>query len=238
MNNMKKGKLFLIPSPLGEIDFSMIFPVYNSNIIQDIDHFIVEELRTGRRFIKKLGMKKPIEQLEFYLLNEHSKPKECEGLLKPCLEGKDVGLLSEAGTPCVADPGNIVVAQAHRLGIEIVPLVGPNSILMALMGSGFNGQNFAFNGYLCRDRKDREKELKFFESILRKSGQTQIFIETPYRNNHFFQSMLEVCDENTKICLATNIATTEQSIRTKTIAQWKKEQVDIHKQPTVFLLGN
>ena len=235
---MKKGKLFLIPSPLGEIDFSMIFPVYNSNVIQDIDHFIVEELRTGRRFIKKLGMKKPIEQLEFYLLNEHTKPKECEGLLKLCLEGKDVALLSEAGTPCVADPGNVVVAQAHRLGIETVPLVGPNSILMALMGSGFNGQNFAFNGYLCRDRKDREKELKFFESILRKSGQTQIFIETPYRNNHFFQSMLEVCDENTKICLATNVATPEQSIRTKTIAQWKKEQVDIHKQPTVFLLGN
>jgi len=235
---MKKGKLFLIPSPLGEIDFSMIFPVYNSIVIQDIDHFIVEELRTGRRFIKKLGMKKPIEQLEFYLLNEHTKPKECEGLLKPCFEGKDVALLSEAGTPCVADPGNVVVAQAHRLGIETVPLVGPNSILMALMGSGFNGQNFAFNGYLCRDRKDREKELKFFESILRKSGQTQIFIETPYRNNHFFQSMLEVCDENTKICLATNVATPEQSIRTKTIAQWKKEQVDIHKQPTVFLLGN
>lgn len=235
---MKKGKLFLIPSPLGEIDFSMIFPVYNSNVIQDIDHFIVEELRTGRRFIKKLGMKKPIEQLGFYLLNEHSKPKECEELLKPCLEGKDVALLSEAGTPCVADPGNVVVAQAHRLGIETVPLVGPNSILMALMGSGFNGQNFAFNGYLCRDRKDREKELKFFESILRKSGQTQIFIETPYRNNHFFQSMLEVCDENTKICLATNVATSEQSIRTKTIAQWKKIEVDIHKQPTVFLLGN
>lgn len=235
---MKKGKLFLIPSPLGEIDFSMIFPVYNSNVIQDIDHFIVEELRTGRRFIKKLGMKKPIEQLEFYLLNEHTKPKECEGLLKPCMEGKDVALLSEAGTPCVADPGNVVVAQAHRLGIETVPLVGPNSILMGLMGSGFNGQNFAFNGYLCRDRKDREKELKFFESILRKSGQTQIFIETPYRNNHFFQSMLEVCDENTKICLATNVATPEQSIRTKTIAQWKEETVDIHKQPTVFLLGN
>lgn len=235
---MKKGKLFLIPSPLGEIDFSMIFPVYNSIVIQDIDHFIVEELRTGRRFIKKLGMKKPIEQLEFYLLNEHTKPKECEGLLKPCLEGKDVALLSEAGTPCVADPGNVVVAQAHRLGIETVPLVGPNSILMGLMGSGFNGQNFAFNGYLCRDRKDREKELKFFESILRKSGQTQIFIETPYRNNHFFQSMLEVCDENTKICLATNVATPEQSIRTKTIAQWREETVDIHKQPTVFLLGN
>lgn len=235
---MKKGKLFLIPSPLGEIDFNMIFPVYNAEVIQDIDHFIVEELRTGRRFIKKLGMKKPIDQLEFYLLNEHSKPKECENLLKPCLEGKNIALLSEAGTPCVADPGNIVVAQAHRLGIEIVPLIGPNSILLGLMGSGFNGQNFAFNGYLCRDRKDREKELKFFESILRKSGQTQIFIETPYRNNHFFQSMLEVCDDDSKICLATNLATPEQSIRTKTIAQWRKEDVDIHKQPTIFLLGN
>lgn len=235
---MTKGKLFLIPAPLGEIDFSMIFPDFNSKIIQDIDYFIVEELRTGRRFIKKLGMKKPIESLDIQLLNEHSKPKDCDNYLQPCLKGHHVGLLSEAGTPCVADPGNIIVAHAHKIGIEIVPLIGPNSILLALMGSGFNGQNFAFNGYLCRDRKDREKELRFFESILMKSGQTQIFIETPYRNNHFFQSMLAVCKPHLKVCLATNLASDQQSIRTKTIEAWQKETVDIHKQPTVFLLGN
>ncbi|MDX9891117.1 MAG: SAM-dependent methyltransferase [Bacteroidales bacterium] len=235
---MTKGKLFLIPAPLGEIDFSVIFPNFNAQIIQDIDYFIVEELRTGRRFIKKLGMKKPIESLDIQLLNEHSKPKDCDHYLQPCLKGHHVGLLSEAGTPCVADPGNIIVAYAHKLGIEIVPLIGPNSILLALMGSGFNGQNFAFNGYLCRDRKDREKELRFYESILMKSGQTQIFIETPYRNNHFFQSMLAVCKPHLKVCLATNLASDQQSIRTKTIEDWKKETVDIHKQPTVFLLGN
>lgn len=235
---MTKGKLFLIPAPLGENDFNYFFPSINSEIIQDIDYFIVEELRTGRRFIKQLGMKKPIESLDFQLLNEHSKPKDCDQYLNPCLKGKHVGLLSEAGTPCVADPGNLVVAQAHKLGIEIIPLIGPNSIILGLMGSGFNGQKFAFNGYLCRDRKDREKELRFYESILLKSGQTQIFIETPYRNNHFFQSMLAVCKPHLKICLATNVATNEQSIRTKTVEEWQKETVDIHKQPTVFLLGS
>ena len=233
----QKGKLYLIPSPLGESDFSKIFPTYNSEIIQDIDHFIVEDLRTGRRFIKKLGMKKPMESLTFCLLNEHTKRSETETLLQPCLEGKNIGLLSDAGTPCVADPGNIIVTLAHQWQIEVCPLVGPNSIILALMGSGFDGQNFAFNGYLHRDKKERERQLKFHESILKKSGQTQIFIETPYRNNHFFQSMLAVCDTDTKICLATNIATEEQSFRNFTVGKWKKIKVDIHKQPTVFLLG-
>jgi len=232
-----KGKLYLIPAPLGETDFSTIFPAYNSEIIQDINHFIVEDLRTGRRFIKKLGMEKPMETLIFSLLNEHTKHSEIESLLQPCLEGNHVGLLSDAGTPCVADPGNIIVALAHQWQIEVCPLIGPNSIILALMGSGFNGQNFAFNGYLHRDKNERMRQLKFYESILKKSGQTQIFIEAPYRNNHFFQSMLTVCDTDSKVCLATNIATSEQSFRTFTIGKWKKLKVDIHKQPTVFLLG-
>lgn len=234
---MTKGKLILIPAPLGEQDFNYLFPPVNSEIIQDIDHFIVEELKTGRRFIKKLGMKKPIESLDFQTLNEHTKTKECESYLNPCLKGQNVGLLSEAGTPCVADPGNVVVALAHKLGIEIIPLVGPNSIILALMGSGFNGQNFAFNGYIARDRKEREKQLRFYESILMKSGQTQIFIEAPYRNNHFFESMVQVCKPHNKICVATDVATPEQQIRTFTVEKWRTMQIDIYKKPTVFLLG-
>ncbi len=235
--NINKGKLFLIPSPLGEHDFSYIFPAINAEIIQDIDHFILEDLRTGRRFIKKLGMKKPMEGLEFLSLNEHTRPKEFKKLIEPCLEGKHVGLLSDAGTPCVADPGNVVVALAHKHQVEVVPLVGPNSILLGLMGSGLNGQQFAFNGYLPREPKGRETQLLFHEKLMQRNKQTQIFIETPYRNNHFFQSMLKVCQNDTYICLATNVGTETQSIVTKTVREWRKMKIDIHKQPTVFLMG-
>ncbi len=232
-----KGKLYLIPSPLGEIDFSHIFPTYNSEIIQHINHFIVEDLRTGRRFIKKLGMEKPMEGIEFLFLNEHTKPREYAQLLAPCLAGHDVGMLSDAGTPCVADPGNVVVALAQKHDVEVVPLVGPNSILLGLMGSGLNGQQFAFNGYLPREQKGREIQLIFHEKLMLRNKQTQIFIETPYRNNHFFQSMLNVCKSETKICLAIEVASENQSIITKTVREWKKVKIDIHKRPTVFLMG-
>lgn len=232
-----KGKLFLIPSPLGETDFSQIFPTYNSEIIQEIDYYIVENLRTGRRFLKKLGISKPIDSLHFFELNEHTKQSEIEEFIKPCLEGHNVGLLSDAGTPCVADPGNIVVSRAQREEVEVVPLVGPNSILLALMASGLNGQCFAFNGYLPVDQYSREKELRFYESIYRKNGQTQIFIETPYRNNHFLNSILSVCGHDLKVCVACNVSTPEQFIKTQTVAKWKKSNIDLHKKPTVFLIG-
>lgn len=232
-----KGKLILIPSPLGENDFSRIFPSYNSEIIQEIDYFIVENLRTGRRFLKKLGMQKPIDSLHFFELNEHTKRSETEEFVQPCLDGFNVGLLSDAGTPCVADPGNVIVAKAQKEDIEVVPLIGPNSILLALMASGLNGQSFSFNGYLPVDQYGREKELRFYESLYRKTGQTQIFIETPYRNNHFFNSILSVCNPDLRVCVACNVATPDQFIKTQTIAKWKKTHIDLHKKPTVFLIG-
>jgi len=234
---MKLGTFYLIPSPLAESDFSKIFPAYNSEIIQEIDHFIVEDLRTGRRFVKKMGMQKPIDSLHFTTLNEHTKGDEMESLLQPLREGKNVGLISDAGTPCVADPGGILVSRAQQLDIEVIPLIGPNSILLALMASGLNGQSFSFHGYLPREQPDRERQLLFLESILKKNNQTQIFIETPYRNNHVFKSILNVCDPATRLCLATNITSENQMIKTMTVKKWKTQKIDLHKQPTVFLLG-
>lgn len=234
---MEKGKLYLIPSPLGEKDFGYIFPAFNSEIINSIDVYIVEDLRTGRRFLKKLGIVKPIDDLEFYLLNEHTQGVDLNEYLSCCEEGKNVGLMSDAGTPCIADPGNVVVAKAHQLGIEVVPLVGPNSMVLALMASGFNGQSFAFNGYLPVEQDRRESQLKALEAKIIKTNQTQLFIETPYRNNHLFQSILRVCQPNTRLCIACNMATDEQFVKSQSVAKWKKEQIDLHKKPTVFVLG-
>ena len=222
---------------MGECDFSKIFPAYNSEILQEIEHFIVEDLRTGRRFVKKMGMQKPIEALFFYTLNEHTKGSELETLLQPLSEGKNMGLISDAGTPCVADPGSILVSRAQQSGIEVIPLVGPNSILLALMASGLNGQSFTFNGYLPREQPDRERQLRFLESLLKKNNQTQIFIETPYRNNHVFKSILAVCDPATRLCIGVNITSENQMIKTMTVKKWKSQNIDLHKQPTVFLLG-
>jgi len=234
---MKLGTLFLIPSPLDECDFVKIFPVYNLEIIQDIDYFIVEDLRTGRRFVKKLGIQKPMENLHFSTLNEHTKSSEIDLLLQPLLEGNNLGLISDAGTPCVADPGSIIVSKAQQLGTTIIPLIGPNSILLALMASGLNGQSFAFNGYLPREQPEREKQLRFLESLVKKSNQTQIFMETPYRNNHLFKSILSVCDPATRLCLGVNITSERQMIKTMTVKKWKSLKIDLHKQPAVFLLG-
>ena len=234
---MKLGTLYLIPSPLAECDFAKLFPIYNSEIIQDVEHFIVEDLRTGRRFVKKLGMLKPMDMLHFSTLNEHTKGDEIETLLQPLKDGKSLGLISDAGTPCVADPGNIIVSRAQQLDCAIIPLIGPNSILLALMASGLNGQSFAFNGYLPREQPDRERQLYFLESIVKRNNQTQIFIETPYRNNHVFKSILAVCDPAMRLCLGVNITSENQMIKTMTVKKWKAQKIDLHKQPTVFLLG-
>jgi 16S rRNA (cytidine1402-2'-O)-methyltransferase len=234
---MKTGILYLIPSPLAECDFSKIFPAYNSEIIQEIDHFIVEDLRTGRRFVKKLGMKKPMESLHFSTLNEHTKGNEIEDLLQPLVEGNNLGLISDAGTPCVADPGSIIVSRAQQMNIEVMPLIGASSILLALMASGLNGQSFAFNGYLPREQPDRERQLRFLETLVKKGNQTQIFIETPYRNNHVFKSILAVCDPAIRLCLGVNITDEKQMIKTMTVKKWKAQKLDLHKQPTVFLMG-
>lgn len=234
---MSPAPLYLIPAPLAETDFANIFPNFNLEIINEIDHYVVEELRTARRLLRKMNINKPIDQLTFAEINEHAKNVNYNEILRPCVNGHPMGLLSEAGTPCVADPGSKVVAKAHQLGIPVIPLIGPNSILLALMASGFDGQRFAFNGYLPVDRGQREREISFYESLMRKTGQTQIFIETPYRNNHFLDSLLTVCAPETRICVACNLTSPDQVIITQSVAKWKRTKIDIYKKPVIFLIG-
>lgn len=230
------GKLYLIPSPLGESNFDAVFPAFNHEIIQDIDHYIVEDARTERRFLKKLGIQKPIDELTFYIMDKHEKGIDYKSFLAPCLEGKNVGLLSDAGVPCIADPGNKVVTAAHALNIQVVPLIGPCSIILSLMASGFNAQNFAFLGYLPADQNEREKELRYLETVIMKRKQTQIFIETPYRNNHILNSILKVCSPNMRLCVACDLTTENELIISQTISKWKKQKVDLNKRPAIFLL--
>lgn len=230
------GKLYLIPSPLGESKFDNVFPTFNSEIIQEIDHYIVEDERTERRFLKKLGIQKPIDELTFFVMDKHGKNIDYKSFLVPCLEGKNVGLLSDAGVPCIADPGNRVVSVAHTLNIPVVPLIGPCSIILSLMASGFNAQNFAFLGYLPAEQSEREKELRFLETIIRKHKQTQIFIETPYRNNHLLNSILKVCSPDLRLCIACDLTTENEFIASQTIAKWKKQHFDFNKRPAIFLL--
>jgi len=239
------AKLYLIPTPIAEGQFDRFFPAFNAEIINTIDTYIVEELRTARRFLRYAGIQKKIDELEFFELNEHTQGVELNEYLQPCLEGRNVGLMSEAGVPCVADPGNKAVEKAHQLGIEVVPLIGPSSIILALMGSGLNGQNFTFHGYLPVEPYDREKRLKTIESVAIKTGQTQLFIETPYRNVKMMQTLLGVLRPQTRICLASNITCPDELIKTHTVAEWKqllKGKTDdevqklIPRVPSIFLL--
>lgn len=233
-----KGKLYLIPNTLGETEFEKILPVHNLKIIGQIRHFIVEDLRNARRFLSKAGWRGKIDELSFYLLNEHSRLRDIQEHLKVAENGKDIGLLSDAGTPCVADPGADIVAMAHSKGIQVIPLIGPSSILLSLMASGFNGQNFAFLGYLPRDKNQREKTIKQLESKIFKENQTQIFIEAPYRNNQMMESLIKSSSNGTKICVARDITLKEELIISKSVQDWKKEKTlpELHKRNTIFLM--
>ena len=233
---MKKGTLYLIPSLLGESQADAVFPSANREIIRKVKYFIVEEIRTARRFLKKVCPEIEIDSLTFTLYNEHSSSTDASSFLDPLLKGEDAGILSEAGTPCVADPGSLMVRLAHESGIRVVPLVGPSSLLLALMASGFNGQQFAFHGYLPIDKPARARRLREIEQAILKKDQTQVFIETPYRNLQLFQSIIETCQESTLLCLAILLTTPEESIITLPIKEWKKKKPDINKKPTVFLL--
>lgn len=238
---MTKGKLYLIPTPIGEGGFNTFFPSFNAEIINSIDYYIVEELRTARRFLRYAGIQKKIEELQFFELNEHTQGVELNEYLQPCLDGHNVGLMSEAGVPCVADPGNIAVAKAHQLDIEVVPLIGPSSILLSLMGSGMNGQNFTFHGYLPVEQYEREKKLKNIEAFAIKTGQTQIFIETPYRNRRMIDSICNVCQPATRLCIAAGLTSEQQFLKTQSVSKWRKhfdnEQNLMDKRPCIFLLG-
>lgn len=235
---MMKGNLYLIPTPLADTVLQHVLPDFYRSIINHIDFYIVENTRTIRRFLKKSEIEKPIESLHFTEIGEHSQIKDYKTLLQPCLNGYHIGLLSEAGLPCVADPGCKVVAQAHQIGIKVVPLVGPSSIMMALMSSGFNGQNFCFHGYLSVERYERIKDIKHLENQSIKHQQTQIFIETPYRNNQMMETLIQNCYPETKICIALDLTSDTEEIYTKTIKEWKNTTFNFHKRPAVFLMSN
>jgi 16S rRNA (cytidine1402-2'-O)-methyltransferase len=233
---MNKGKLYLLPAMLADGSPESVLPEGTLSVIRRLEFFIVEELRTARRFLIKAGISKTIDELNFQLFNEHSDIEAIHEYLAEALNGNDIGLLSEAGVPCVADPGSLVVRQAHEMGIRVVPLTGPSSILLALMASGFNGQNFAFIGYLPADKIFRGKKIKELEKIIAEKDQTQIFIETPYRNLQLFDSLISVCRTETQLCIATDISGVNEVIKTYSIDEWRKKKPDFHKKPTIFLL--
>jgi 16S rRNA (cytidine1402-2'-O)-methyltransferase len=233
---MKKGILYLIPSLIGDSPVNHSIPDYNHEIIRKLNHFIVEEIRSARRFLRKTSPTLPIDDLNFLLFNEHTNPDEIPFFLEPLMQGHDVGLLSEAGLPCVADPGATILRSAHSAGIRIIPLVGPSSLMLALMSSGFNGQNFSFSGYLPVEKKLRMKRIKELERNIMTMDQTQIFIEAPYRNIQVFRAVLETCHDNTLLCLATDLTASSESIAVDTVKNWKGKHPDMEKRPTVFLL--
>lgn len=231
------GTLYLIPTTIGSESWEMVIPSAVIAQTRALKHFIVEDIRTTRRYLSKIGVLTPIDQIEFLLLNEHTKQAEIEMLLKPLLEGKDVGLLSEAGLPAIADPGSQLVAIATRKGIKIVPLTGPSSILLTLMASGLNGQNFAFIGYLPVKSDERRKRLKQLELRSKQENQTQIFIEAPYRNLHVYQDILKECNSDTFLTLGVELTTSSEFICTKKIREWKNSTLpDINKKNCVFCI--
>jgi 16S rRNA (cytidine1402-2'-O)-methyltransferase len=231
-----QAALFLIPVTLGETDHRRVLPEYNREIILGIRHFIVENVRSARRFLKKTDSSIVIDDLMFYELNKHTSPDEVGDFLLPLAKGEPIGVISEAGCPAVADPGADVVAIAQRKGYPVVPLVGPSSILLAIMASGFNGQSFAFHGYLPIDSGERANVLKKLEGRVYTENQTQLFIETPYRNNKLAEELLRICRPSTLLCIASDITCEEEYIRTKTIKEWKGHLPDLSKKPTIFLI--
>ncbi len=231
-----KGKLYLIPAFLSETLPENVFPAANLKIISSLDVFIVEELKTARRFLRKAGYTKSFDDVTLHLLNEHTDLANIAPYLDEALHGKDIGLFSEAGTPCIADPGAEIVKIAHKKDIPVVPLTGPSSIILALMASGFNGQSFAFNGYLPIDKKQAAVKIKEFEKKSRQFNQTQIFIETPYRNNRLLDILLNSCREDTLICIASGLTSEKEYIKTLSVRDWKKQKPGIHKIPAVFLI--
>jgi 16S rRNA (cytidine1402-2'-O)-methyltransferase len=232
-----KGKLFLIPSPIGEPDASQFSEYYKKTVFA-LTVFVVENSRTARRFLRAIGYDKNFDtDVTFFEIDKHNNNPNWKSFLKETLLGKDTGLLSEAGMPGIADPGAEIINAAHKNNIQVVPLIGPSSLLMALAASGLNGQNFAFTGYLPIDKNERQRKIKYLEQLSFKEKQTQIFIETPYRNNQFLSDLVRQCEKDTEICIASNLTTEKESITTKTAADWRSKTLpDLNKQPTVFLI--
>ncbi|MBR3984334.1 MAG: SAM-dependent methyltransferase [Bacteroidaceae bacterium] len=231
-----ESALYLIPVTLGDTPVSKVLPAYNHDVIMGIRHFIVENVRSARRFLKKVDQEIDIDALTFYELNKHTSPEAIGSYLKPLQEGYPMGVISEAGCPAVADPGADVVAIAQRKKLKVVPLVGPSSIILSVMASGFNGQSFVFHGYLPIDGGERAKTLKHLESRAYAEHQTQLFIETPYRNLKMFDDIIRSCRPQTRLCIAANLTCDDEYAVTRTIAEWKGQRPPIDKIPCIFLI--
>jgi len=234
---MKPGKLFLVPVPLGQTAVDVVLPAPVIETARRLTRFVAENAKSARAFLKTLPTETPLQQIAIQELNEHTPHNQLPELLAPLLDGHDVGLISEAGCPAVADPGAALVALAHETGIPVIPFVGPSSILLALMGSGLSGQNFSFHGYLPAKDEPRRRKIQELERASRKEQRTQLFIETPYRNRQMLQALIDICAPTTRICVASNLTLPTERILTRTAHDWKTAAFpDIDKQPTVFLL--
>lgn len=231
-----KGRLFLIPSPLGDNEPAEVIPAGVLSMLPSITTYVVEAVRTARRYLSAAGLKGHVQDLEFHELNEHTTHEEVEALMKLFEDGRDVGLITEAGLPAVADPGAQLVRLCHRHGVEVVPMSGPSSLMLALMASGLNGQSFAFLGYLPAKTEERRQALRSIEKHSSTARQTKIFIETPYRNDSLLADILSVCRADTEVCIAANITMPDAFIRTRTAGEWKKSVPTIGKRPCVFLI--
>lgn len=230
------GKLYLIPTTLGEMNPEDVLPQTIKRTIDFVNHYIVENEKTARRFIKSIHPEKKQPELKISVLNKHTETHEFQEFIQPLLNGQNVGLMSEAGCPGVADPGAVIVKLAHEKGIQVVPLVGPSSILLALMASGMNGQSFAFNGYLPIDKGEKKTALKNFEKLSFDKNQSQLFIETPYRNNKLLEDLLNILQPNTNLCIACDITLPTEYIKTLAVKDWKKQKVDLHNRPCIFII--
>lgn len=231
-----QASLFLIPVTLGDTEHRRVLPEYNLEVIRGIRHFVVENVRTARRFLKKADPAIVIDDLTFYELNKHTSPEVVAGYLVPLAKGESVGIISEAGCPAVADPGADVVAIAQRKRYPVVPLVGPSSIILSVMASGFNGQSFAFHGYLPIDANERMNVIKKLEGRIYSENQTQLFIETPYRNQKLVEELIKLCRPSTKLCIASNITCADEFIQTRPVKDWAGKVPDLAKKPTIFLI--
>jgi 16S rRNA (cytidine1402-2'-O)-methyltransferase len=231
-----KGKLYLIPTTLGESNAEEVLPQLVKRVIETVDHYIVENEKTARKSIRAVFPEKVQSSLLLSTLNKHTDISEHNEMLQPCLNGINIGLMSEAGCPGVADPGAAIVKLAHEKGIQVVPLVGPSSILLAMMASGMNGQSFAFNGYLPIDKSEKKSALKNFEKLSQDKNQSQLFIETPYRNNKLMEDLLQTLHPNTHLCIAADITLPTEYIKTFRVSEWKRVKVDLHNRPTIFIL--
>ena len=237
MSHIAHGKIYLLPTTLGGETTSDIIPPDVAKLATTFRYFAIEDIKMARRYLRKLDREFPIDESTFFILNKNTPQDELYKMIKPVLSGENLAILSDAGCPGIADPGAELVALAHEHDLHIMPLVGPSSILLGLMGSGFNGQSFTFHGYLPKERKERVKKLKDFEGDARRNDRTHIFMDTPFRNMNVLEDLLNELGDQTKLCIAHNLTLPNASVRTYSIKDWREKAFDLEKYPTMFLIG-